>query len=237
MRVLNVATLAILLGVKPLGAQGGEISLAILPFGALPAAGGANRTGPSLGEQAVSVVSASGLYTVVDRSADRAIEAELKKAESFRNFDSRVQLETTGKLNAAVLLIGVIEQQSIEVVRPKKAGEKASYLATLGVRIKLVRTATGEVIKTAAFTLRNGSGAADLIRDTKLGKLVPKALQEALSKEIEKQVAGAADKAKVDVRAQTADEAIRDAVESLKGPLSEFLENSFAAVMKASRAK
>lgn len=224
-------------GSRAVGAQSTEISLAVLPFGVLPGASGSAHAAPSLGEEVVGVVSSSGLYTVVDRSTDRAIEEELRKAEGFRNFDSRVQLQTTARLNVAVFMVGVIEQQTIDVHRATKAGERPSYTAVLGVRVKLVRTQTGELIKSAFFTLRNGAAASDMVKDTKLGKLIPKALQDAVAKQIDEKVTGAAERQNISVLAHTVDEAVRSAIGTIKKPLGEFLQTSYGAVVAASKAK
>lgn len=236
MRVSQLMGLSLLLAATMARAQGNEISLAVLPFGALPTASAGRQAGPSLGEEAVGVATASGLYTVVDRSTDRAIEQELQRAESFRNFDSRVQLKTTGALNAAVLLIGVVEHHQMQIERPTARGERPSYNVTLGVRVKLVHTTTGEIIKSALFTLRNRTGATSAVEE-KFGKVIPKALQDAVARELDKQVAGAADRAGMSTRAHTPNEAMQQAIGTLKKPLGEFLESSYAAVMRASKQK
>jgi hypothetical protein len=215
----------------------GELSLAVLPFGTLPAAGGAHRAGPTLGQEAVTIAGASGLYTVIDRSSDRAIEEELKRAEGFRNFDSKVELKTTARLNAAILLVGVIEQQTVEIVRATKSGERPTYTATLGVRVKLVRTQTGELIKSAYFSLRNGTAVSEAVKGKGLARLVPKELQDAVSKTIDDRVKATATRSNINLSAHSEADAIRGAVESMKKPLSEFLESSYGAAVAASRAR
>jgi hypothetical protein len=214
-----------------------ELSLAVLPFGTLPAAGGAQRAGPTLGQEAVTIAGESGLYTVIDRSSDRAIEDELKRAEGFRNFDSKVELKTTGQLNASILLIGVIEQQAIEITRATKAGERPSYTATLGVRVKLVRTQTGELIKSAFFTLRNGTAVSGAAKEKGLGRFVPKELQDAVAKTIDDKVKATASRSNINIAAHSEADAVRAAVESMKKPLGEFLQSSYGAAVAAGRGK
>ncbi|MGQ0650618.1 MAG: hypothetical protein ACT4P7_24015 [Gemmatimonadaceae bacterium] len=219
-------------------AQGSEISLAVLPIGVLPTASRGSRAAPTVAEEVVAIVSQSGLYTVIDRSADRAIEQELRKAEGFRNFDSRVQLETTGRLNAKVLLIGVIEEATSEMRRPPpRSRERPTYEATLGLRVKLVRTETGELIKSAFFTLRNGTPASEVVKDNSVGRLIPKAVQEAVARQIDEKVSTEAARQNVELRAQTPDEAMRAAVRTLQKPLGEFLKTSHGAVVAASTGK
>ncbi|MGQ0764855.1 MAG: hypothetical protein ACT4OZ_04225 [Gemmatimonadota bacterium] len=217
--------------------QSGDISLAVLPFGVLPGASAAQRSAPALSQEVVTVAGESGLYTIIDRSADRQIEEELRNAESFRNFDSRVQLNTTGRLNAAVLLMGVVEEQTIDINRPTKSGERATYSARLGLRVKLVKTETGEVIKSAFFTLRSGSQASQIAKDRGLDRIIPKSIQDAVSRKIDEKVNTEAAKQGADMLAYSQEEAIRSAASSLRKPLSEFLQNSYGAVVAASRRK
>jgi hypothetical protein len=236
-RSLLVLSLSLPLAVPVTAKAQVEITLAVLPFGALPAAGGAHRAGPTLGQEAVTIAGASGLYTVVDRSSDAAIEDELKRAEGFRNFDSKVQLKTTGQLNASVLLIGVVEHQAIEVTRATQPGGQPSYSATLGVRVKLVRTQTGEVIKSTYFSLRNATAVSEAAKGKGLTRLVPKELREAVAKKIDDQVRATASRSDVNLSSHTADDAIRAAAQSMAKPLGEFLEGAYGAAVAASRAK
>lgn len=225
------------LTILPAGARAQDISLAILPFGTLRTAAQAARTTPLIGQEVVTIASESGLYAIIDRSTDPAIEEELKNAESFRNFDSRVQLSTTSQLNAAVLLIGVVEEQTIERQNPTKRGEAASYSAELGIRVKLVNTSTGQLIKSAYFTVRNQTAASSVASKTPFGKMIPKSVREQLEKKLDETVADAADRQDVDVRARTPEEAVRRASKMLEAPLKEFLENSFGAVMASRRSR
>lgn len=237
LRRLVVATFVAGVMAQPASAQGVEISVAILPFGLLPTAGNSWRSGPTLGQQVVTIVSESGLYTVIDRSTDEAIETELRNAEGFRNFDSRVELGTTARLNASVLLIGAIEQQKIDVKRGTKPGERSSYTAEMGIRVKLVRTQTGELIKSAFFTVRNQSQASSALKEKGLGRFVPKIVQDEVAKKLDQTVADAAGRQKVDLTDRSEEDAIRGAAEMLKEPLSAFLQESFGAVVAASRSK
>jgi hypothetical protein len=222
---------------QPARAQGSEISVAVLPFGFAPAAAQWSRGGSTFAQEVVGVLSESGLYTVIDRSTDQVIEEELKKAEGFRNFDSRIDLPTTARLNAAVVLIGVIEQSKVEQHRPTKAGEKMSYTAEVGLRVKLVRTKTGELIKSAYFTLRNESAASKAVQGNSLTKRLPKIVQDELSKKLDERAAATASKNDVDILDRTAEDAIRGAAQSLKKPLAEFIESTYGAVVAANRAK
>lgn len=221
----------------PVSAHGQEISLAILPFGTLTSVAQAARSTPLVGQEVVTIASESGLYTIIDRSTDPAIEEELKNAESFRNFDSRVQLNTTSQLNAAVLLIGVIEEQKIERENPQKRGEQPSYSAQLGIRVKLVNTSTGQLIKSTYFTVRNQTAASTVAGNTRLGKMLPKSVREQLEKKLDETVTDAADRQDVDMKARSPEEAVRRASRMLEVPLKEFLENSFGAVMASRRSR
>jgi Curli production assembly/transport component CsgG len=221
----------------PGGAQGTEISVAVLPFGFAPAAAQFSRGGPTFAQEVVGILSESGLYTVIDRSTDQVIEEELKKAEGFRNFDSRIELPTTARLNASVVLIGVIEDQKVEHHRPTKPGERASYTAQVGLRVKLVSTKTGQLIKSAYFTLRNESAASQAVQGNSVTKKLPKFLQEELSKKLDEKAAATASKNDVDILDRTQEDAIRGAAQSLKKPLAEFIENTYGAVVAANRAK
>ncbi|MGQ0642729.1 MAG: CsgG/HfaB family protein [Gemmatimonadaceae bacterium] len=233
--ILGCFALSILSQTAP--AQGSEISIAVLPFGFSAAASQWSRGGSTFAQEVVGVLSESGLYTVLDRSTDQAIEAELKKAEGFRNFDSRIELPTTSRLNAKILLIGVIESQKVEQQRAAKAGERPSYNAEVTIRLKLVRTQTGELIKSAFFTLRNETAASKAVQGNSVTKRLPKFLQDELSKKLDEKASAQASKNDVDLLDRSPEDAIRGAAQSLKKPLAEFLENSYGAVVAANRAK
>lgn len=231
-----LACLALSLISQPAAAQG-EISVAVLPFGFSEAARRWSRGGSTFAQEVVGVLSESGLYTVLDRSTDQAIEEELKKAEGFRNFDSRIDLPTTSRLNAKILLIGVIESQKVEQQRSTNRGERPSYTAEVGLRVKLVRTQTGELIKSAFFTLRNETAASKAVKDNSVTKRLPKFLQDELSKKLDERASAQASKNDVDILDRTQEDAIRRAAQSLKKPLAEFLQNSYGAVVAANRSK
>jgi ABC-type uncharacterized transport system auxiliary subunit len=232
-----VSTLSLLLALPTATrAQGNEISVAVLPLGFAPAAAQWSRSGTTLAQEVIGVLSESGLYAVIDRSADAAIEEELKKAEGFRNFDSRIELTTTARLNASVLLIGVIENQKVEQKRPKP-GEQPSYDAEITIRVKFVRTKTGELIKSALFTVRNETAATKAVKDNSVAKRLPKFMQDELQKKLDEKAAAQASKNDIDILDRTAEDAIRGAAQSLKKPLAEFLENTYGAVVAANRAK
>ncbi len=235
-RHLASAALCVL-AVLPLDARGQDISLAILPFGTLTTVAQAARTTPLIGQEVVTIASESGLYAIIDRSTDTAIEEELKNAESFRNFDSKVQLSTTSQLNAAVLLIGVVEEQKIERQNPEKRGEEPSYTAQLGIRVKLVNTSTGQLIKSAYFEVRNQTAASAVASKNRFTKMLPKSVREELEKKLDETVADAADRQDVDMKARSPEEAVRRASKMLEAPLKEFLENSFGAVMASRRSR
>ena len=237
MRHAILACFALSLASQPAASQGSEISIAVLPFGFLPAAAQWSRGGSTFAQEVVGVLSESGLYTVLDRSTDQAIEEELKKAEGFRNFDSRIDLPTTSRLNAAVLLIGVIESSKVEQKRATKAGEKPSYNAEVAIRLKLVRTQTGELIKSTFFTLRNETAASKAVAGNSVTKRLPKFLQDELSKKLDEKAGQQASKNDVDILDRSAEDAIRGAAQSLKKPFAEFLESSYGAVMAANRKK
>jgi curli biogenesis system outer membrane secretion channel CsgG len=215
----------------------GEISIAVLPFGFAQSASQASRSGPTFAQEVIGVLSESGLYTVIDRSTDRAIEEELKKAEGFRNFDSRIELTTTARLNASVLLIGVIESQRVEAKRATKPGERPSYSAQVAVRLKLVRTQTGELIKSQLFNLRNETAASKAVSENSLTKKLPKFLQDELNKKVDERAAAQASKSDVDLLDRTPEDAIRGAAQAIKKPLAEFIQNSYGAVVAANKAK
>jgi hypothetical protein len=103
--------------------------------------------------------------------------------------------------------------------------------------VKLVRTQTGELIKSAYFTLLNETAASKAVKENSVTKRLPKFLQDELNKKLDEKAAAQASKNDVDILDRTAEDAIRGAAQSLKKPLSEFIENTYGSVVAANRAK
>jgi hypothetical protein len=219
-------------------AQGKEITLAILPLGVAPNAAELQRGMSSVAQEIVEIVGGTGLYTTIDRSADGAIEQELKKAESYRNFDSRVPVGTTGQLNSTVMLLGVVEHAT---VKPNgKHGKEQRFSAQFGIRLKIVKTSSGELIRSTLLTVGNNAGAGDAIEKKAGGALdiLPGFVKDKVKDKIDKSVeSGVQRNTGLDVGDATAEDAIRTAARKLKEPLDEFLMDSYGAVMAASKKK
>lgn len=211
-------------------AQGRDVTLAVLPFGSL--ARTQARTATALISQEVAgLAQEAEVYTVLDRSTDEEIEREMQRAQSFRNFDSKVQLETTTRLNATALLIGVIEDESIE--RRMEPGQKPKYAAKIGIRVKIVHTATGQLIRSERFEVQNESAVA---RGVGGACKLPKMMCDRLKQELDEKVAKSGVEG-VDELGDTEDEARRNALKHLRDPMIEFLQDSYGAVLAASRRK
>jgi hypothetical protein len=219
-------------------AQGREITLAVLPLGSTPNASRIQRGMSSVAQEIVEIAGSTGLYTVIDRSADGAIEAELKKAESYRNFESRVQVGTSGQLNATILLLGVVEHASLE---PNgKHGADRRFSAEFGIRLKLVRTQTGELIRSILLTVENSAGAGDALekKGAKVLDKLPAFMKDKVKDKIDKSVESSVQRnTGLEVGDKSEEEAIRTAARKLKEPLGEFLTDAYGAVLAASKKK
>ncbi len=221
---------------QPALTQGAEVTLAVLPFGVLTPGPYSRQTALQLGQDVVQFAQEADLYSILDRSTDPAIEQEMQRAQSYRNFDSRVSLESTSRLNSTVLLLGVIESET--VTRVGKTRSDISYIADLGVRIKLVNTATGELIKTGLFTLRNKTPGSDAAKKTGVMALLPKSIQEAATDAIDKGVRkNVKSGSEIDPLARTEGDAVQKAIETLKEPLTTFLQDAYGAILTAARKK
>ena len=233
---LAMAALLTLGGAPVVLAQGTEITLAVLPFGVLTPGPYSRQTAQQLGQDVVQFAQEADLYSILDRSTDPAIEQEMQRAQSYRNFDSRVSLESTSRLNSTVLLLGVIESEA--VTRVGKTRSDISYVADLGVRIKLVNTTTGELIKSQLFTLRNKTPGSDAAKKTGVIALLPKAVQEAATDAIDKGVRkNVKSGSEMDPLSRTEGDAVQKAIETLKDPLTTFLQDAYGAILTAARKK
>jgi hypothetical protein len=214
------------------GAQGQEITIAVLPFGTVVTStpNGTTKSTSTLllAQQSVNALEVSHLYTVIDRSMDTAIDSELNRAESFRNFDSRVKLTTTERLNASVLLIGLVEREMVEMTPAKSRDGRPTYAAELNVRVKLVRTSTGELIQSELFSLKAQTAAAAQVDNRKL----PRWLRDKVKTTIDDRVSGTLG---TEMRPSSADEAVRQATSKFNPLLTEFLKQSYGTVVSALR--
>lgn len=219
-------------------AQGREITLAVLPLGSSQTSTAPQVDLRPIAEKVVEVVGGTGLYTTIDRSTDAAIEGELRKAESYRNFDSRVDINTTHQLDAAVLLLGVVERARME---PNgKRGDDLRYHSEFDIRFKLVNTQTGELIRSTLLTIDNAAGAGNVI-EKKGGALVdklPDFMKDKMKSKIDSKVESSVQRSTgVAVGDKTPADAIRTASDKLAEPLANFLTDSYGAILAASKKK
>jgi hypothetical protein len=236
--IIALVAAAVLSAGVPLqaSAQGGEITMAILPFGALTPGPYAQQTLAQLGQDVVEFAQEADLYSILDRSTDRAIEQEMQRGQSYRNFDSRVKLDSSSRLNSTILLLGVVENET--VTRQGKTRTDISYVADLAVRVKLVNTSTGELIKTSLFSLHNATPASDAAKKTGIVALLPKSVQDAATKAIDQQVSRSVKSGSdIDPLARTPGDAVQMAIKTLRTPLQDFLRDAYGAVLTASRKK
>jgi hypothetical protein len=126
-----------------LPAQPTAPTVAVLPFLTTARSAHAGVTAQALVGEAVQGFRTSGRFSsVLDRSVDQALRAELTAAQQDIRFDSPVKLSTSSQLNAKYLAVGLIEEQ---VTRSEVRDGKSRWAAEVVLQLKLTDVESGSL--------------------------------------------------------------------------------------------